>query len=159
VRTTENGCIAFAPATQSESEPISNNGFSIEFKLPGMIRFELPAMFKGAYMVFFTTPIGENTCRMDWLIGNWGFVKTDERVLWTGDGREIIGEDEFILTNVQQTYDTEGEDFEKSVEADIPTLTLRKIVKLAEKNEWQGVASQMPARRVFTMMTPKAFTT
>src|SRR5262249_52872911 len=42
IRRTQEGCVAFAPPTQSESEPIPDNAIRMEFSLPGRIRFEFP---------------------------------------------------------------------------------------------------------------------
>lgn len=157
MRVTDNGCIYFGPPAESENTPIPKDAFRIEFTLPGLIRFEMPGMFQGAYMIFFTTPLTNDSCRMDWSLVNMGAVDTPERVLWTGEGREVIEEDQVILENVQKTYEKEGETFEKSVESDIPTLALRKIVQQAEKGEWPSKDLGIPKRKLLSIVGPTRF--
>jgi phenylpropionate dioxygenase-like ring-hydroxylating dioxygenase large terminal subunit len=156
LRMTQKGCLVFGPATGGENDPIPPYAYQMEFELPGRIRFEfmMGPLGKG-YMYFFITPTGESECRVDWLITNPD--PNAPHVLWGGEGREIIGEDQIVLELIQKSYDLEGESFEKSVEADIPTLTLRKIVQLAEKEEWDPEKSLLPRRRVFSLMGPAAF--
>ena len=115
LRITDSGCTVFAPVTAAEGEPIPQYGFTMEFTFPGRIRF---TMNGAAFMNFFTMPLGENRCRMDWTISNWRPDTSTERILWTGDGGAVIEEDQFALELIQDSYEREGEDFERSVETD-----------------------------------------
>ena len=157
IRITKNGCVAFSPPADKEGDPIPSNAFRMEFSFPGQIRFEMPMMGSSAYMIFFTTPLNHNSCRLDWLIANTNFVETSERVLWTGEGQGVIDEDFTILELTQKTYEEEGEGFEKSVESDIPTLMLRKIVKLMESGEWNPDSLPIPQRKIINMIGPAGF--
>src|SRR5262249_598084 len=69
VRLTPQGCIVFSPATEREEDPIPPATGTMEFSLPGRIRFAWPTGNGGTYfMNFFVTPIGEDRCRMDYLV-------------------------------------------------------------------------------------------
>jgi hypothetical protein len=156
VRLTENGCTAFWPATKSENDPIPDYAMKMEFELPGRIRFEFSMGPTKGYMYFWTTPLTDKTCRMDLLLTNPTPEGVD-RIFWTGEGREIIGEDQYVLDLVQKTYEVEGEAFERSVEADTPSLTMRRIIRAAEKGEWDLNNFPMPKRKLYNSMGPAAF--
>ena len=143
----------FGPPTASENDPIPKDAFTMEFRLPGSIRFKMPMGEGASYMFFFATPLTQDTCRMDWILTNFN-PKSADGITWGGEGREIIEEDQMILEAIQDAYRTEGESFEKSVEADIPTLTLRRMMKLAEAGK-NGESGQM--RRLVMMPAPARF--
>lgn len=156
IRLTKNGCLMFMPATKSENDPIPPYAVKMEFELPGRIRFEFSVGNSKGYIYFWTTPLTETTCRMDWLLSNPSSEGT-ERIYWTGEGQEIIGEDQYVLDLVQKTYEKEGETFERSVEADTPVLTMRCIVRAAEKGEWNSENFPMPKRRIFNSVGLSSF--
>jgi hypothetical protein len=151
-RTTANGCTLFAPPAASENDPI-RAAMSMEFEIPGRIRFawETPGM-PPSYMYWSAQPVSAGRCRMDWLITN--FAPGNERLLWTEGGREIIEEDQRILEATQQAYVAETESFECSVEADLPTLALRRILRLAEQGSWPSEGGAIPRRRVISLPSP-----
>lgn len=152
LRTTDKGCVLFAPPTASESDPIPQ-GMSMEFELPGRIRFEwVTPGAPPSYMYWSALPVTENSCRMDWLITN--FSPSDKKLVWTEGGKEIIEEDQVILEAIQRTYEKEGESFERSVESDLPALTLRKIIHLAEKGAWPSERSSSQQRRHISITGP-----
>ncbi len=148
LRITDKGCILFGPPAASEADPIPSFGFTMEYILPGHIRFALNG---NPYMNFFTMPMGQNRCRMDWTITDWSPKEGSERIRWAGEGGAVIEEDQFALELIQRTYEREGESFERSVESDAPTLFLRKIVKAAEEGPLleRNCGSK---RRLVTMM-------
>ncbi len=143
----------FAPTTLSENDPIPHGTFlKMQFQLPGTIRFEFPlGPVTKAYMFFYTVPVGKNACRMSWLLTNFD-PNPAEKVQWVAEGREIIGEDQEVLEAIQKAYDREEESFERNVEADIPTLTVRKVVRAAEAGEWDGKNFPFPRRRIVKMV-------
>jgi phenylpropionate dioxygenase-like ring-hydroxylating dioxygenase large terminal subunit len=153
VRGTEDGCVMFAPVTQSENDPIPAGVYlKMKFELPGTIRFEFPiGPIAKAYMFFFTVPVGKNACRMSWLLTNFD-PNPSERVKWVAEGKEIVEEDQYVLEAIQKSYDLEDESFERNVEADIPTLTVRKVVRAAEAGEWDGKNFPFPSRRLVKMV-------
>jgi phenylpropionate dioxygenase-like ring-hydroxylating dioxygenase large terminal subunit len=156
LRLTPRGCILFSPATAQESEPVPPGVGTMEFSLPGRIRFVWPLPTGPTYMNFFVTPIGEDRCRMDYLVQN--FMPNAPHLHFRDGPSDIVDEDQAILEAIQRAYREEGEAFEKSVEADIPPLTLRRIVKRALGGAWQGEsADDMPRRRVFDSARPAAW--
>ncbi|MGZ3696170.1 MAG: Rieske 2Fe-2S domain-containing protein [Bdellovibrionota bacterium] len=156
LRATNKGCILFGPVEDAAAE-IPALAFTMEFRVPGSIRFEMPTGKTSSYMFFFVTPLTETTCRFDWLLTSWAPEANQERLLWVGEGRDIIDEDQVILEAIQIAYDEEGEVFERSVESDTPTLTLRRIMKLAEAGEWDLKKYPGPQSRVISLPGPTRF--
>lgn len=153
LRATETGCLVTGPV--GDGDPRGKDGAGVgegeiemEFRLPGTIRFG--GARSGDYMVFHVTPIDERTCRMDWTISQFA-PQAGSSVKWA-EGDELLDQDQRILEAIQATYDAEGEHFEHSVEADLPTLTLRKIVRMAESGEWDGRQLPFAKRRTFVAM-------
>lgn len=151
VRVTDKGCIFFGPPAANESDPIPQDGFSMEFTFPGRIRFVIGGE---AYMNFFTMPISETRCRMDWTIVNWN-REAREPLLWTADGGDVIAEDQIALELIQKTHEREGEHFERSVESDWPVIVLRRIVQAAEAGTFANI--DIPKRRIVHSMGPARF--
>lgn len=153
LRSDDRGCLLFSPPAAKETDPVPDRGLFMDFRLPGRIRFEwsLPGM-EPSYMYWSAQPVRENVCRMDWLITSP--EPTGERVRWTEGGREIIEEDQQILEAIQKTYEEEGCDFERSVEADLPTLTLRRILRAAGRGAGREGTSPAPTRRIVTLQGP-----
>jgi hypothetical protein len=153
LRLTQNGCIQFSPATNEAADPIPENSGTMEYSIPGRIHFVWPLPQQKYYMNFFVTPIGETHCRIDYLVQN--FDPKGKQLFWSEGPSDIIDEDVDILEATQKSYEAEGENFEMSVEADVGPLTVRKIVKLALKGHWEGLASDLPKRRVFGSVRPQ----
>ncbi len=152
VRMTELGCVVFSPPATSDEQPIPQGASTMAFNLPGHIRFVWPMPNGVYYMNFFVTPIGEEECRIDYLVQN--FDPNGPHLRWSSGPSDIIEEDAFVLEAIQPAYMQEGEEFEKSVEADLPHLTLRRIVRMAMDNKWNGLKTDLPPRRTFTAMRP-----
>jgi hypothetical protein len=53
-----------------------------------------------------------------------------------------------IVESSQEWYERCGNDFERSVEADVPTLLARQIMRLAESGEWENERTSLPQRRL-----------
>ena len=154
VRVTDQGCIAMVAQTVPESEPIPMDVTWMEFSLPGRIRFYVPTPEFTYHMYFFVTPCDERSCRIDWLITNT--APGAEKLMWVPHS-DFLQEDVNILEAVEKAYQTEGENFERSVEADIAPLMVRKIVKMAASGKWQGRASDIPLRQTFAQMGPQSY--
>ena len=58
-----------------------------------------------------------------------------------------FGQDRRVMESAQRAYETEGGAFERSVEADAPTLAARRIVRWAAQGRWPAEKARMPARR------------
>jgi len=54
-----------------------------------------------------------------------------------------------VLEIIQQTLDRDGDDFERSVEADAAGLIARKVLRMAESEDWDSGRRALEPRRVF----------
>jgi hypothetical protein len=148
-RTTETGCLWFSPPAPAGSGLIPNEAVRVEFFLPGRIRFSVPyGPADGASLYVHVTPQEPGRCRLHWLAVDAG-TRSNQELRWVGSESKIIEEDARALEATQKAYDAEGEDFERSVEADLPTLALRAIVRAAERGRWDAAKSLLPRRRLF----------
>jgi hypothetical protein len=57
------------------------------------------------------------------------------------------------METAQANIDAEGRGFERSVEADAPTLLARRIYALACAGRWSEDADRLPSRRVLSVRT------
>lgn len=144
LRTTANGCTLITPpSTDAGSQP----KFIAEFMLPATVRIT-HRFGDGRKLTshFFATPVDDRACRLDWLIADLGAEHDGERFRWEGEGDIIADQDQEILELVQHAYDDEGEGFEHSVEADVPMITVRRIVRAAEQGSWSRPGIEEPGR-------------
>ena len=120
-----------------------------------MLRFELPdrvtvglggAMLIVLHHVF---PWRPGHRRQHWSLSR-GPAAPDQphAVVWTDDEPEIFAQDRRVLESAQRAHDTWGAGFERSVEADAPTLAARRIVRWAREGQWPAHKARMPARRM-----------
>ncbi|MGH9896113.1 MAG: Rieske 2Fe-2S domain-containing protein, partial [bacterium] len=120
IRLTETGMLAFAPATESEGEPIPEN-------VVVLLRFDLPSRVIVSFgvnpkvtVVIHVVPTTADTCRVEWLYTNPSH--DGSALAWSDQEPEIFAQDRRVLERAQRSYEREGSDFEKSVEADASTL-------------------------------------
>ena len=159
LRTTHDGCVLFNPPTSLAQDPIPPTAYIREFHLPGLIRFAMPWRGSFSYLIFFVTPLDACSCRMDLLVTDFdGNAGGAARIKWcgegVGDGKTIMDEDRRVLELVQPAYAREGESFEHHVRADRPLLTMRRILKAAERGEWSGTLPGLRRRQVISMASP-----
>ena len=154
VRLTETGCVSFSPPAANDDAPMPTSLFSMEFLLPGQIRFGFSGGATAYFMIFHVTPIDDRNCRIDWLIASDSGSKGKAEFVPHSD---FLQEDVDILEAIQLSYEAEDEDFERSCEADAAVLFLRKVVRLAAAGKWRGMQSDLPKRRVYAHLGPAAF--
>lgn len=147
LRGTPNGCVVFTPIT-SEQSSIPRIDFSMEFQLPGTVVFTVATPMGYYYMFFYVTPLGEDLCRVNWLVTD-SSPRSAERVRWVGEGGSVTDEDCAVLELIQPSYAREGEAFECSVEGDVPAMALRRCIRCAER----GGGAPQEIRRLFSIMT------
>jgi hypothetical protein len=152
VRSTEDGCVVFCPATAQECESIPRRASIMEFRLPGTVHFTYPVGSELSHMFFFVTPLSASSCRLDWMLPDVDSASSS-RIRWEGEGGSIADEDQTTVELIQPAYEEEGESFECSVEADMPTLTLRRVVREAEANGGKRDASVVSRRRLISAAT------
>jgi phenylpropionate dioxygenase-like ring-hydroxylating dioxygenase large terminal subunit len=119
-----------------------------------LLRFELPdrvTVGAGGPMVIVLhhVPLAPGHCRQHWMLTRGSASpEQPQAVIWTGDEPEIFAQDRRVMESAQRAYDTEGDGFERSVEADAPTLAARRIVQWAAEGAWPAEKARMPERRV-----------
>jgi phenylpropionate dioxygenase-like ring-hydroxylating dioxygenase large terminal subunit len=144
VRITEHGLMAFAPATTTADEPPPARRYvTLEFELPNRVVVEFG---RNQSIVMHFVPTGPNTCRMEWLVSR--VLPFGPRVAWHDGEPRIFAQDRRLLESAQPAHDTDGDEFERSVEADASTLLVRKVVALAARNEWHTGRAALAPRRV-----------
>jgi phenylpropionate dioxygenase-like ring-hydroxylating dioxygenase large terminal subunit len=153
LRTWKDGCGVYSPPAATHDEPIADNAFKMEFDLPGDIHYAVPSGGQVFHMFFYVTPLDDCSCRMDWLVADGTGREHSERIRWMGDQGDFGEEDRLVLETLQQTYAREGRDFERHVEADAPTLALRRIVRAASQESGQRGNVRNDKRRLFSMAT------
>lgn len=111
-------------------------GVRLVFDLPDRVIVASP-MPGGRLIVIHHTPTTPGHCRQHWMIaleapaaGPAGSVR------WTDGPAEIFEQDRRILEAAQLRYDQEDPAFERSVEADAPTLLVRRIIDAATAGRW-----------------------
>jgi phenylpropionate dioxygenase-like ring-hydroxylating dioxygenase large terminal subunit len=154
LRLTDTGCAVVNPPATSDG-PIPDTSGTMEFILPNRIRFRWPTPAGTYYMNFHVVPLAEDLCRIEYLVQN--FYPSGPALQWSDGPSDIIDEDVAILEAIQATYEHEGDAFERSVEADSPALLLRRIVTLASEGKWRGLQTDLPRRRVISVMGAARF--
>jgi nitrite reductase/ring-hydroxylating ferredoxin subunit len=148
VRVTEDGLVVFSPPTSTAEHDIPETPAGItRFTLPD--RVEISNRYPtGDYVVIMHfVPTGPATCRLEWL---WREPK-GTGVTWVEDEPKLIAQDRAVLESSQPWYDREGDGFERSVEADLPTLLVRQVIALAEAGQWEHKRASLPRRRVISV--------
>jgi nitrite reductase/ring-hydroxylating ferredoxin subunit len=112
-----------------------NGGVRLAFDLPDRVTVDLRP--SGPLIVMHHTPSGPGRCRQHWLFSQApGQGGAEAGVRWTDKEPDILAQDRRVMESAQRTYDAEGDAFERSVEADAPTLLARRIVSLAGAGRW-----------------------
>lgn len=116
----------------------------LAFELPGRVTvYAGPAV---PMVVLDHVPTGTGRCRQHWLV-SLPIPDAPHAVRWTDEASEILEQDRRVLESAQLNYAVEGDGFERSVEADAPTLLARRIVRLAREGRWPMDRDRLPAHR------------
>jgi hypothetical protein len=103
-------------------------------------------------IVMHMVPTGRAICRQEWMVST-GPASGPPNIVWSGEPNIIFEQDRHLMESAQAVFDAEGHDFERSVEADAPTLLARRIYALACAGRWADEAERLPARRVLSVRT------
>ncbi len=142
-RVTQNGMLMFAPPTERAEAPVPDTGLRVEFELPSRMTVRLGLRFANRIIQQYV-PTGPSTCRMEYLLR---LTDRGHRTLGVGGEGAVPRQDREAVESVQAAQDRYGDEFERSVEADAPTLLLRRILALAEEGRWETEHARI-ARRV-----------
>lgn len=143
VRTTPSGLIEFMPPANSAADDTGDPPIAIRFDLPCRIHLS-GATPQGRFAILLhCVPTSATTCRLEWLTGRGG----PHQILWSDEEPKVLAQDRIVETS-QRWYEGDGVEFERSVEADYPTLLARKIVAMARLGEWLDKRESLPRRRL-----------
>jgi nitrite reductase/ring-hydroxylating ferredoxin subunit len=136
-------------ATTGTGLVVSSAGVRLIFDLPSRVTVapETP-LGEARTIVLHHTPTTPGRCRQHWMIalgapgaGPAGSVR------WVDGPAEIFEQDRRVLEAAQRRYEQEGPDFERSVEADAPTLLVRRIIDAATAGRWADERPRLERRR------------
>jgi phenylpropionate dioxygenase-like ring-hydroxylating dioxygenase large terminal subunit len=145
VRLTPTGLTAFAPPAAKAEDPIASTFVRLTFDLPGRVTVGFGAG-KSATIVMHFVPTGESTCRQEWLIR-----QPESGLVWSDEEPIVFKQDRLLIESAQRWRNREGTLPERSVEADVSTLLVRRIVALAAEGRWESERDRLLARRVVTV--------
>jgi phenylpropionate dioxygenase-like ring-hydroxylating dioxygenase large terminal subunit len=149
IRLTSRGAVLFAPITASADEPAPTRpDIRIELMLPDRVSVEFRKPLEFAIVMHFV-PTGDNSCRQEWLISSP--LPIGKKVILARGTPRVFVQDKCVLESAQAAYGKEGGGFERSVEADVPTLLARRILKLAAEGQWEAGRHRLPSRRIVTV--------
>ncbi len=156
LRRTANGLVVFQPPAASAEAPIPDNAFVLlEYELPDRVIVAFNGGPGGAMrIVMHMVPTGPATCRQEWLLSTGpADPAAGPAVTWSDEPQPIFEQDRALMVSAQAAVDAEGRDFERSVEADAPTLMARRAYDLACDGRWAEGAARLADRRVLNVRT------
>jgi len=152
VRRTDGGLTVFAPPTADPADSIPRDApVALTFELPDRVTvaFEWGPSQGPMRIVMHMVPTGEATCRQEWMVSTG---PADEgaapAVDWSDETQPIFEQDRLVLESIQRAFAREGHAFERSVEADAPTLLARRVYELAVAGRWEAGRAGLVERRV-----------
>ena len=125
-------------------------GVSLAFDLPDRATVDLGP--QGPLIVMHHTPTTPGHCRQHWLFSTALAEGPQTHSLrWTHKEPEILRQDRRVLESAQLAYQAEGADFERSVEADAPTLLARRVIRMAAAGRWPADKDALKFRERLTI--------
>jgi phenylpropionate dioxygenase-like ring-hydroxylating dioxygenase large terminal subunit len=125
-------------------------GVSLSFDLPDRATVDLGP--QGPLIIMHHTPTRPGHCRQHWLF-SMALAEGEQThaLRWTDKEPEILRQDRVLMESAQLAYVSEGDDFERSVEADAPTLLARRIIRLAAAGRWPADKAKLSFRERLTI--------
>ncbi|MDQ2860715.1 MAG: aromatic ring-hydroxylating dioxygenase subunit alpha [Pseudomonadota bacterium] len=151
MRRTGRGLTVFAPPTGDAADPIPDTALVVlAFELPNRVTVAFNVGPQGPMrIVIHLVPTGAATCRQEWMASTGpAEAGTAPAVTWTDEVQPIFEQDRLVLESAQRAFAREGHGFERSVEADAPTLLARRIHALACAGRWEREGTRLAERRV-----------
>ena len=99
-------------------------------------------------IVMHMVPTGAATCRQEWMVSTGPVIDGAQALQWSDEPHPIFEQDKLVLESAQRAVTREGRAFERSVEADMPTLLARRLYAAAAQGTWSEARAQLPQRRV-----------
>ena len=141
---TPDGLVVQGPVTEA-GEPLEGRTSSVTltFRLPCRADVEGPGSRR---IVMHFVPTGPESCRIEWL--STSRAPLGPRVRWVAKEPAIFRQDRVLLESATPAYAAAETWSERSVEADAPTLLLRRIVGWAARGEWDERRASQHGSRV-----------
>jgi nitrite reductase/ring-hydroxylating ferredoxin subunit len=125
-------------------------GVSLRFDLPDRATVDLGP--QGPLIVMHHTPTTPGHCRQHWLFSTALAEGAQTHSLhWTDKEPEILKQDRRVMESAQLAYQAEGADFERSVEADAPSLLARRVIRMARAGRWPADKDTLTFRQTLTV--------
>jgi phenylpropionate dioxygenase-like ring-hydroxylating dioxygenase large terminal subunit len=165
-RLTERGLVVFFPPTAEAEDPIPDAPWvALAFELPDRVTVSFAGSIvegsraaravdpqaaprQRALIVMHLVPTGATTCRQEWMVSIGPAANGAPSVQWTDECHPIFEQDKLVLESVQRAVAREGHGFERSVEADQPTLLVRRIYAAAAQRMWPAACDRLTRRRI-----------
>ena len=151
MRLTPTGLTVFSPPTDNAAEPIPDAAWvQLTFELPGRVTVAFSQGPQGPMrIVMHMVPTGAATCRQEWLVSTGPAPEGEApAVAWSDEPQPIFEQDRLVMESAQLAFAREGHGFERSVEADAPTLLARRIYALAAADRWAEGRAGLTKRRL-----------
>jgi phenylpropionate dioxygenase-like ring-hydroxylating dioxygenase large terminal subunit len=154
LRRTEQGLVVFQPPADSENAPVPDHAFTVlSYEPPDRVTVAFNAPQGAARIVMHMVPTGPASCRQEWMMSTGPATLGSARLTWTDEPHVIPEQDRALMESAQKVVDADSHAFERSVEADAPTLLARRIDALACEGRWPGEAERLPFRRLLSVRT------
>ena len=125
-------------------------GVSLRFDLPDRATVDLGP--QGPLIVMHHTPTQPGHCRQHWLFSTaLAEGPQTHRLSWTDKEPEILKQDRRVMESAQLAYQAEGAAFERSVEADAPSLLARRVIRMARAGRWPADKDTLTFREQLTV--------
>ncbi|WP_437662726.1 Rieske 2Fe-2S domain-containing protein [Sorangium sp. So ce1182] len=146
MRPTADGMTLRGPVRGDGAAPDQRSSQTLlSFKLPD--RVEVRSLGgPSRRIVLHFVPTAPDRCRMEWLVAR--ALPFGARVRFRQEEPAILRQDRLLLESAEQASAGQGDLREHHVEADAPTLLLRRIVAWAAQGEWEKKRASLPERRV-----------
>ena len=151
MRLTLHGLTVFSPPTSDAAEPIPDAAWvKLTFELPDRVTVAFSQGPQGPMrIVMHMVPTGPATCRQEWLVSTGPAPEGEAPTLaWSDEPQAIFEQDRLVMESAQLAFAREGHGFERSVEADAPTLLARRIYALAAAGRWAEGRDGLTQRRL-----------
>ena len=147
LRLTDDGLVVFWPPTADPSKAVPT-GVGLRFELPDRVTVGFSSGPQGPMrIVMHMTPTGPASCSQAWMVSQGPSAGAPE-LQWSDETHPIFEQDKLVLESAQRAVAREGHRFERSVEADAPTLLARRIYAAAAARTWPASAAAWPRRRM-----------
>ncbi|XXX71948.1 aromatic ring-hydroxylating dioxygenase subunit alpha [Sorangium sp. So ce134] len=121
----------------------------LSFKLPD--RVEVRSLGGPARrIVLHFVPTAADRCRLEWMIAR--ALPFGARVRFRPGEPAILRQDRLLMESAEAACAAQSDLREHHVEADAPTLLLRRILEWAARGEWEQRRASLPERRVLRVM-------